>query len=77
VVARAGRSWKRTSDEHYDVLKPFFEPIAAATRAGPRGHGSAIKPAGPPYPPSPVIKEFVWAPAATIIRRPRAATTGR
>src|SRR5688500_848836 len=28
VVARAGQSWKRTSDEHYDVLKPFFESIA-------------------------------------------------
>lgn len=71
VVARAGQGWKRTSDEHYDVLKPFFEPISAATRAGPRGHGSAIKPAGPPYPPSPVIKEITWAPAATILRRAR------
>ncbi len=68
VAARAGQGWKRTSDEHYDVLKPFFEPLAAATRAGPGGHGSAIKPAGPPYPPSPVIREITWAPPATILR---------
>ncbi len=32
VVARAGRSWKRRSDVHYDVLKPFFEPIIASVR---------------------------------------------
>jgi CubicO group peptidase (beta-lactamase class C family) len=69
VVARAGQSWKRTSDEHYDVLKPFFEPIALAARAGPAGHGSAIKPSGAPYPPSPVIGAVEWAPADTIIRR--------
>jgi CubicO group peptidase (beta-lactamase class C family) len=69
VVARAGQGWKRTSDEHYDVLKPFVEPIALAARAGPGGHGSAVKPAGPPYPPSPVIKGITWAPASTIIRR--------
>jgi CubicO group peptidase (beta-lactamase class C family) len=68
VVARAGQGWKRTSDEHYDVLKPFFEPLAAATRAGSRDHGSAIRPAGPPYPPSPVIREIAWAPPATIVR---------
>ena len=31
VVARAGRSWKRAEGaDHYDVLKPFLEPIAAA-----------------------------------------------
>jgi CubicO group peptidase (beta-lactamase class C family) len=35
VVARAGpaKSWKRAANaEHYDVLKPFLEPIAAAVR---------------------------------------------
>lgn len=33
VVARAGRSWKRTRGaHHYDVLKPFFEPLVAAAR---------------------------------------------
>jgi CubicO group peptidase (beta-lactamase class C family) len=31
VVARAGQAWKRTPGaEHYDVLKPFLLPIAAA-----------------------------------------------
>jgi len=31
VVARAGQSWKRTAGaDHYDVLKPFLQPIAAA-----------------------------------------------
>jgi CubicO group peptidase (beta-lactamase class C family) len=31
VIARAGKSWKREPDaSHYDVLKPFIEPIAAA-----------------------------------------------
>lgn len=69
VVARAGQSWKRTSDEHYDVLKPFLEPIAMAARAGRGGHGSNVKPSGPPYPPSPVIKSVTWAPKDTIIRR--------
>lgn len=68
VVVRAGDGWKRTSDEHYDVLKPFFEPIAQATRAGEGGHGSAIKPSGAPYPPSPVIRTVDWAPASTIVR---------
>ena len=69
VAARAGQSWKRTSDEHYDVLKPFFEPIAQATRAGKGGHGSTVLPSGPPYPASPVIKRVEWAPVETIVRR--------
>jgi len=31
VVARAGQSWKRAaSGDHYEVLKPFFRPIAGA-----------------------------------------------
>ncbi len=30
VVSRAGKSWQRNGDGHYDVLKPFFEPIVAA-----------------------------------------------
>ena len=32
VVARAGKSWKRRGEEHYEVLKPFLEPIVAAVR---------------------------------------------
>lgn len=30
VVSRMGNSWERTSDNHYDVLIPFFEPIVDA-----------------------------------------------
>ena len=30
VVARAGRSWQRSTSEHYDVLAPFLEPIVAS-----------------------------------------------
>ena len=31
VVARAGKSWPRTKGaDHYDVLKPFLQPIASA-----------------------------------------------
>jgi len=33
VVSRAGKSWKREKNaDHYDVLKPFFQPIAGAAR---------------------------------------------
>ncbi|MDO8541954.1 MAG: serine hydrolase [Opitutaceae bacterium] len=70
VAARTGRSWARTSDEHYDVLKPFLTPIAAAVKDPARGVG-APAPAKPPYPPSPVIKEITWAPKSAIIRRAR------
>lgn len=36
VVARAGQSWQRAKDaDHYEVLKPFLLPIAAAVRASP------------------------------------------
>jgi CubicO group peptidase (beta-lactamase class C family) len=31
VVARAGQSWKRDAGGHYDVLKPFLQPIVDAT----------------------------------------------
>lgn len=27
VIARAGKSWQRPWDGHYDVLRPFFEPV--------------------------------------------------
>lgn len=58
VVARAGRSLKRKGwSGHYDVLKPFFEPIAAAIK-------SPIAFA----PPSRVIKSIRWAPKESIIR---------
>lgn len=32
VVARAGKSWERADGDHYDVLKPFLEPICASVR---------------------------------------------
>ena len=30
VVTRAGKSWERQSSGHYEVLKPFLEPIVAS-----------------------------------------------
>jgi len=37
VAARAGKSWKDASGGHYDVLKPFLEPIdASVNSAAPR-----------------------------------------
>ncbi|MEW6303575.1 MAG: serine hydrolase, partial [Verrucomicrobiota bacterium] len=74
VVSRAGKSWKRTTDEHYDVLKPFLEPIAASVQGAKRVASSNNGPvvaqtAGAPYPPSPVITGIGWAPKESIIRR--------
>lgn len=61
VAARAGRSWPRAKGaDHYDVLKPFLQPIAAAVQG-----------ARSPVRPSPVIKTVHWAPKETIIRRAR------
>jgi hypothetical protein len=68
VAARAGQSWPRTSDEHYDVLKPFFEAIALSARGQAGAQGTAVKPSGPPYPKSPVINEVKWAPPESIVR---------
>ena len=60
VVARAGKSWPRKpGDAHYAVLEPFLQPIAAAVADAKQ----------PPYPPSPVIENIVWAPIDTIIRK--------
>jgi len=70
VVARAGQSWQRNSDEHYDVLKPFFEPIVSAAtstsanQADGRQHSDTA-----PYPRSAAIASLHWAPASSIIRR--------
>jgi CubicO group peptidase (beta-lactamase class C family) len=79
VVARAGKSWQRKWDGHYDVLKPFFEPIVASVvEATSRTEiesqqfhtrfVAAVTDA-PPYPQSPAIKRIEWAPAETIIRK--------
>jgi hypothetical protein len=65
VVARAGDSWKRTPDGgHYDVLKPFLQPLAAAVLSQPKS--AAQK--GLDHPPSPVIAGIEWAPAQEITR---------
>jgi len=63
VAARAGQGWDRASDGgHYDVLKPFFGPIAAsALTAAP--HPDA------PYPPSEAILGVSWVPADQIVRK--------
>ncbi|HEY1110438.1 MAG TPA: serine hydrolase [Opitutaceae bacterium] len=66
VAARAGASWKRTSDEHYDVLKPFLTAIAASVKDPVRS--SKLAPAQAPYPQSPVVKDVRWAAKETIIR---------
>ncbi len=60
VVSRAGASWKREWSGHYDVLRPFLEPIVKSVLSR---HGAA------PYPRSAVVKGLDWAPASTIIRK--------
>jgi CubicO group peptidase (beta-lactamase class C family) len=63
VVARAGSSWQREDwSGHYDVLKPFLEPIAASV-------GGVAMQTAAPYPPSPVITGIEWASASAIIRK--------
>lgn len=63
VAARAGKGWARKPDAaHYDVLKPFFEPIAAAT------HTQSGSVSSSPYPLSPVIQGIEWAPLKDIVR---------
>jgi CubicO group peptidase (beta-lactamase class C family) len=74
AAARAGKSWKRNSDEHYAVLAPFLGAICTAARSDKQPGLSAepesdLKFEGAPYPPSGVIKHFVWAPASTIVRQ--------
>lgn len=67
VVARAGKSWKRTEGaDHYDVLRPFLQPIAAAAR--PTAASSSFQLAVP-YPPSPLIAGIEWAAKEKIIRK--------
>jgi CubicO group peptidase (beta-lactamase class C family) len=67
VAARAGKSWKRENGSgHYDVLRPFLEPIAASVT------DAAPAPAAP-YPPSRAITGVSWAPVSTIVRRAAAS----
>jgi CubicO group peptidase (beta-lactamase class C family) len=76
VVARAGTSWKRTEGgDHYDVLRPFFEPIVQSitgrmhderSTANAKAEDAPGLPA--PYPPSTLITGVEWAPIESIIR---------
>jgi CubicO group peptidase (beta-lactamase class C family) len=69
VVARAGASWKRNGDGHYEVLMPFLAPIAASLRSQKQDAAAApSRTVTAPYPGSTFIKEIVWAPKETIIR---------
>jgi len=73
VVARAGQSWKRAAGaDHYEVLEPFLQPIAAAVTARPAPAApGASGSGGAPYPPSPVIQRIDWAPTHSILRLAR------
>ena len=64
VAARVGKSWNRDQRAgHYDVLKPFLEPIVLAVNDV-KSEAQSLA----PYPPSQVIKQVKWAPADSIIR---------
>ena len=74
VVARAGRSWKRKWSGHYEVLKPFFEPIVASVKKGKSKDGGTTglearrTEHGAPYPQSELITGIKWAPVSSIVR---------
>jgi CubicO group peptidase (beta-lactamase class C family) len=66
VVARTGKSWNRTASEnHYDVLKPFLQPIVASVQATPQADEEASR---APYPPSSIVGNLRWDPPETIRR---------
>ena len=62
VIARAGSDWSRDWSGHYDVLRPFLEPICAAVQTA-APHPDA------PYPASEAISGLGWAPQQQIVRR--------
>ena len=62
VVARAGSDWAREWSGHYDVLRPFLEPICAAVQ-------TAAPHLDAPCPPSEAILGLGWAPQQQIVRR--------
>jgi len=70
VVARAGKAWKRHPDaDHYQVLAPFFLPLAAAFSARTTNTPTPIQaPASAPCPPSPIIRAWRWVPPETVVR---------
>ena len=68
-VARAGKSWQRGWNSHYEVLKSFLSPIVTVVQDE-KAMLTAEKPAGSsPYPQNPVVKGLEWVPASIIIRR--------
>lgn len=74
VAARVGKSWKRDENEnHYDVLKRFLQPIAAAVEQTPVKQVPDTPRLGElsgraPYPPSPISSELRFFPPETIRR---------
>lgn len=66
VVARAGKSWKRNWGGHYDVLRPFLDPIAQSTKFP--GISEDPRELAAPYPRSKAITGVKWAPASEIVR---------
>jgi CubicO group peptidase (beta-lactamase class C family) len=76
VVARAGASWKREEgSDHYDVLRPFFEPIVQSVEKPVEKERRPLKPttrnsqtSRAPYPTSSLIIGVEWAPVESIVR---------
>lgn len=75
VVSRAGRSWERKDGAgHYDVLARFMGPLAAAVVREPRPGSEPVQSADPAPEPVPGVGghgHLRWAPASTIVRKPR------
>ena len=78
VVTRAGKSWKRDGAGHYDVLRPFLEPIVASVGKDESRTKAALKQldvfsvtanADKPYPSSAVVRGIEWAAESSIIRK--------
>lgn len=67
VAVRAGKGWERKAGgQHYDPLKPFMEPIAAAVKDKPAA-GAATKQAATPHAPLSEWK-LEWAPPESASR---------
>jgi CubicO group peptidase (beta-lactamase class C family) len=75
VIARAGpgRSWKREQGaDHYKVLEPFLQPLAASvSERGAHAPSRAAAGVSAGHTLSPLIKEIIWAPTNSILRKAR------